>query len=251
MQRCGQVFSGNTGGSHAERGLVYCFGMRLSGPSLLALFCLVAGPAGAACAPPRPPQRIVQQATIPPDGPLARAEAAPGAEPRLVLLNRACHTLLTVGFGGREAAGSDSLLRFRIASIGRFPEPLLIASLATPGGSDTGFETQLIGRVHGHWRALMPKPAASLLEGGVFVGNLGGKLGPGVAVWSMVWSRGEAHVSPHRYALERMRWTGTRFVSLPKRVTRHKYTTAAAALQELRVRYTDVTRTFPDFDKLR
>jgi hypothetical protein len=226
---------------------------RLLAPAALLWLSLLVGTAWAACPPPHAPAQVVQRQSV--AGPSGAVEVRAGmgarTQPRLVLLDAACHEVLSVPFGGQDVGDSGTQLRFRVETIHGFPTPLIIGTLATQGGSDTAFETELIGPVHGRFRKLLPKPAETLLEGGVFVGDLGGKLGPGIAIWRMIWGANEAHVSPHRYELQRMRWTGTSFHSVATRRTKRKYTSPAPALQELGVNYTDLTRQFADFERYR
>jgi hypothetical protein len=210
------------------------------------------GPAAADCPPQVPPALVAEQAVLP-DGALVRAVAGPGLAPFLVILDPACHEVArlgTLGGGDADPAG-QSLLRFRVLDEAGLPQPLVVAVVASPGASDTSFSTQLIGARHGRYRGLLPRPVTSLLEGGLYVGDLGAGLGAGLAVWNFVWARSEAHVSPHRYTLQRYRWTGSGFTALATRTTRGKYSRPEAALAELRVAYPDLTAQFPDFAQFR
>ncbi len=188
------------------------------------------------------------------DGTLARSIGG-AASPYLELLDASCHDVFRLGTTapgrGAVADGPQVALRFLPLQVDGLPQPLLAVSIAAPGGSDTSFDTQLIAPLHRRWQPLLARPLQSLLEGGVYVGPLGGRLGTGVALWNFVWASSEAHVSPHRYTLRRLRWSGGRFVPLPTLTTRGKYSDPAAALREWKVDYADLTRGMPDFDKFR
>ena len=178
------------------------------------------------------------------------------ALPRLELLDRNCRVLLSAGFGAPDPAAQGSeppphALRFRALHIGGMPDPVVLATMASPGASDTEFETQLFAAEGGRFRRLLPHPVTSLLEGGVFVGDLGNGIGPGVAVWNMAWRSDEVHADPHRYTLRRWRWIGNGFAAMPVRTTRDRYGEPAAALGELGVDYRDMTQDFADFAKYR
>ncbi len=170
---------------------------------------------------------------------------------RLEFLGPACRTLLATTFGAREpeAQGPDApphLLRFRAMHPEGFPDPVVLATLASPGASDVSFETRLFAVLGGRIRPLLSRPLGTLLEGGVYVGDLGDGIGPGLAVWTLIWGH-EPHVDPHRYALRRWRWTGREFAPLATLSTHERYGTPAAALHEFGVGYHDMAQDFPDF----
>jgi len=231
---------------------------------LLLLVALIAGapPLSSAepCPGPEAPARIAQTASLDTsDGPIEiRAIEAPGTSqpPRLVLLGASCHPLLSLALGGvgREDPGPEPfprLLRFRIDRVDGLPRPLLVATGAVVGGSDTLFETQLIAHEGGEYRALLHTPVRSLIEGGFYVGDLGPRIGPGIADWGLLWSAGESRVGPHRWALHRKRWDGREFRELPTLTTREKHEDATSALRELGVHYPDMTRAIADFEPYR
>jgi hypothetical protein len=227
------------------------------GAALLAM--LAAWPAAAAplrCAEPAAPFRVAQQQAV--AGFQVRALDAPGSAklPRLVFLDGRCHPVSLTVFGrpDPETQGSDPpphLLRFKVLSVAGMPDPLLLAVMASPGGSDTEFDTQVFAPEDGRFRALLPRAAISLLEGGIYLGDLGAGIGPGFALWTMAWAPGEVHADPHRYTLRRWRWTGQGFEALPTETTQQRYGDPAAALHELGVAYRDMTQDFPDFAKYR
>jgi hypothetical protein len=93
----------------------------------------------------------------------------------------------------------NPLVRFRVLKVEALPDPLVLAVAVRPGGSDHGFEATLIGEVNGRLRVLTPQPAPLVnLQGGFFVGDLGGGRGPGFAAWTFIWEDG-AHYDEHRY----------------------------------------------------
>lgn len=224
--------------------------------ALLALLSAGPAPAAARCADPAPPFRVAQQQVV--AGLRVRALEAPGSVklPRLVFLDGKCHPVSLTVFGrpDPEAQGSDPpphLLRFKVLAVTGMPGPLLLAIMASPGGSDTEFDTQIFAPEDGRVHALLPRAAISLLEGGVYLGDLGAGIGPGFALWTMVWSPGEVHADAHRYLLRRWRWTGQGFEAMAAETTQQRYGDPAAALRELGVGYPDMTQDFPDFAKYR
>jgi hypothetical protein len=116
---------------------------------------------------------------------------------------------VTVGTSDREAfirepgdSLINSLVRFRALHVEGFPAPLVLAVAVRPGGSDHGFEATLVGEVNGRLKVLTPRPPPLVsLQGGVFVGDLGGGRGPGFAAWTFIWEDG-AHYDEHRYLVK-------------------------------------------------
>ncbi len=213
--------------------------------------------ASAACPEPPPPARIAQQAEAATAGGivLVRAIAAPDGA-RLVLLDGQCRALLSTVFqtADPEAKGpvpASFVLRFRQLSVPGRPAPAILTMLASPGGSDTVFQTQILALQDGTFRLALPAPAETLIEGGVFLGDLGGGLGAGFAAWSIVWSPGETHAGPHRYALRRWRWTEDGFRPLRTLTTRMRFAKPDRALASLGARYRDMTLDFPEFRRFR
>jgi hypothetical protein len=206
----------------------------------------------ARCADPAAPFRIAQQQMLGNMQLRALESNDPAKLPRLAFLNGACHLVVSTVFGrpDPEAQGSDKpqhLLRFRTLTVAGMPDPVVLAVMASPGASDTEFETQIFARQGDGFRPLLARAAITPIEGGVFLGDLGTDLGPGFAAWHMAWRAGESHADPHRYTLLRWRWTGQGLASLPAVTTAKTYGNPEAALRELGVGYHDMTRDFADF----
>jgi hypothetical protein len=70
------------------------------------------------------------------------------------------------------------------------------------GGSDCGYEGIVLGNDAGRIRNWAPTPVFTNVEGGMYLGDLGGRCGYGLAVWGFIWGKGEAHFQAHHYKIE-------------------------------------------------
>lgn len=142
----------------------------------------------------------------------------------------------------------DPFVRFMPLNVEGLPAPLVLAVAVRPGGSDHGFETTIIGARGATFRVLTPGPLLTPIQGGVFVGDLGGRRGPGVAVWSFIWGDGEAHYAEHRYEVRLYPFDARRGVFRRAAVlaSKRKHRSAEGALEELGLpRYPNLLENFP------
>lgn len=141
----------------------------------------------------------------------------------------------------------DPFVRFRALDVGGLPRPLVFAVAVRPGGSDHTFETTLFGEAGGRLKALTPEPLLTSIQGGVFVGDLGGKYGRGVAVWVFLWED-EAHYAEHRYEVKLYTYDARRATFRRAAVLRSKgkHRQGVDALAELGLpRYANLLDDFP------
>ena len=184
----------------------------------------------------------------------ARTVERQGASPRLQLLNPSCRILIDAVLTTRDETGRlffdrASVARFKLERLTGWPQPLVVAVAGTAAGSTALFETSLVAWLGGYWTVLLP-PILTTTEGGLYVGDLGGGLGSGIASWGRVWG-GEAHIEPARYWLRRLRWNGIKFIPLRTLHSKDRHAGPEAALREFGVGYTNVALQFPEFDQLR
>jgi hypothetical protein len=141
----------------------------------------------------------------------------------------------------------DPFVRFRALDVEGLPRPLVFAVAVRPGGSDHTFETTLVGEAGGRLKVLTPEPLLTSIQGGVFVGDLGGGRGRGVAVWVFLWED-EAHYAAHRYEVKLYTYDARRASFRRAAVLRSKgkHRQGADALEELGLpRYTNLLDDFP------
>ncbi len=189
-----------------------------------------------------------------------RAVEALGRQPRLEFLSETTARRLQVITLGTSAPETyrpldepgvsliDPFLRFMPLNVEGFPAPLVLAVAVRPGGSDHGFETTIIAERGAAFRVLTPEPLLTPIQGGVFVGDLGGGRGPGVAVWSFIWGDDEAHYAGHRYEVKLYPFDARRGVFRRATVQRskQKHRSGEDALEELKLpRYTNLLENFP------
>ena len=182
----------------------------------LAVFCLCAPPAspwaqrrGAQRARAAEYVRQEEVVSFPRAGRVrVRAVEAPRRLPRLEFVSeKTGRRLLSLNVGTSDARAyriesyatpMNPLVRIKVLDAAGWPGPLVFAVAVKPGGTDHGFETNIIAEAGGRLKVLNPSPLTNNIQGGVFVGDLGGGRGPGLAVWNFLWDD-EAHYAAHRY----------------------------------------------------
>jgi hypothetical protein len=210
--------------------------------------------------------KIVQQAVIRfPEIGLVRVSALEplNALPQLVFTGIKDHKAIsTIDLGTSEPdvfkphpedKYTRPFLRFKVLSVRGIPTPLILAVAVAPGGSDTIFESSIVGNVNGEIRVLTPEPLTNNVQGGVYVGYLGKRWGTGAAVWNFLWEDG-AHYEQHRYEVKLYPFD-VKTVGFQKGkvlTSRRKYTgRGAGALAELRLPYRDLLKSIPITEKYR
>jgi hypothetical protein len=195
-----------------------------------------------------------------------RAVEARGRQPRLEFVKEATgRTLQVVTLGTSDAESYkpldepgvsliDPFVRFMPLNVEGLPAPLVLAVAVRPGGSDHGFETTIVGARGAGFSVLTPEPLQTSIQGGVFVGDLGGRRGPGVAVWGFIWDDGEAHYAAHRYQVKLYPFDARRgvFRRAASLRSRQKHARAEDALEELGLpRYPNLLDNFPAIKEYR
>ncbi|HEU4595027.1 MAG TPA: hypothetical protein VFS10_07635 [Pyrinomonadaceae bacterium] len=189
-----------------------------------------------------------------------RAVEARGRLPRLEFVSEATGRRLgsiTLGTSAPESYRPldepgisliDPFVRFKALDAEGLPAPLVFAVAVRPGGSDHGFETTLIAARGTGFRVLTTEPLLTSIQGGVFVGDLGGGRGPGAAVWGFIWEDDEVHHGSHRYEVKLYPFDARRGVFRRAAVLRskQKHERGEDALEELGLpRYTNLLDNFP------
>ncbi len=149
-------------------------------------------------------------------GRLECAGTAPGrSEGRVQLDCRLADgtSVLRVAFFGGERQ-FNGYVRLREIRPAGMPTPLLLAVAVTTGGSDSLFETALIGEVEGRVTDLWPQHWQMNILDDLCVGSLGPKKPIGVAGFKFTWGGdpGESHYAPHRYKITLYKWQRNRLV---------------------------------------
>lgn len=221
------------------------------------LLCLIlsVAEAQAACAPVKPPYRVVQTQAFNSGawaGSTVFAAEATKHLPKLVIADAACRLVAVFTFGVTERDSYEfrSAIRFRALVENPLGVPVLLASAVAAGGSNSLFQTMLLVKRGKGWRNLLPKPAETLIAGGVGIGDLGGKRGLGVAVWQDLPGPG-ANVDPHPFRATLYRWQGNSLAAPQVIRTKRTYDDWQAARQELGIALEDELAAITDFDQYR
>ena len=139
-------------------------------------------------------------------------------------------------------------LRFRWLRMSGLPSPLILAAVMTPGTSDCGYLSVVISAVKGHLKVLTPEPLWTDVEGGVYVGDLGGGRGYGLVRWDFIWGH-EAHVDPHQFEVSIFHFDPAEslFKLERKIISKKKYATGGEFLAKLGLHCRNWLLDFPDF----
>lgn len=155
-------------------------------------------------------------------------------------------------YGFRVLADEDAtkpLLRFAVFP-GPSPDAKAILAVAMfAGGSDCGYEGIVLGDEDGRITNWTPTPVFTNVEGGMYLGDLGGRRGYGLAVWGFIWGKGEAHFQAHRYKIDFYRFDSIsgKMVKTEELTTKNKYETEDQALGEFGLHYANFLRSTRDF----
>lgn len=123
-------------------------------------------------------------------------------------------------------------VRIKIVSVKGITTPLIVGVAGMQGGSDSTFETMIVGAVNDKLIDLLPDHPVTNIEDAVCVGLLGKNSLPQVLVAKFIWGSDEAHPEPHYYYVTNYSWSGSLFDMKSKRKTRSKHSTGLQALAE-------------------
>jgi len=181
---------------------------------------------------------------------------AVGAVPAIVITNAHGTVLLNATVGGSQSdyftiqQNTDGTMNPTVHyAVLPGPDPTSVAVLAVAaatGGSDCAYEGIIFGSERGKLSLWTPRNIDTLAEGGIYVGDLGGRRGYGLAVWTFIWGN-EPHVAPHRYAVTLYKLNRKKMVFIKTAVltSRGKYADDMAALRELKLTFPNLTRSIP------
>ena len=186
-----------------------------------------------------------------------RTIKAVGALPAVALADAHGRVLLNATVGGaqseyfRVSQGPDGSLNPTV-HYAVLPGPdatsrAVLAVAAATGGPDCAYEAIVFGSERGKLSLWTRKTLDTQAEGGIFVGDLGGRRGYGLAIWNFVWGS-EPHVAPHRYKVSLYHLNRRHMIFYPTitLTTRGHYSDDSAALRELRLTFPNLTKAIPN-----
>ena len=184
-----------------------------------------------------------------------RTIKAIGALPSVALAGPDGKVLLNATVGGtkseyfRISKGPDGTLNPTVHyAVLPGPNPssrAVLAVAAAMGGSDCAYEAIVFGSNHGKLSLWTPETIDTMAEGGIYVGDLGGKRGYGMAVWNFIWGD-EPHVAPHRYEVKLYKLNSRmQFYRTATMTTHGHYADGTAALRELKLDFPNLATTLP------
>jgi hypothetical protein len=107
----------------------------------------------------------------------------------------------------QEFGYTNPFLRFKAFDVKGMPSPILMAVLASPGGSDEGFSIHLITEIDGKIKSINPGPIGLSIQDGIYLGYINHKHGIGMITCKFVWDA--AHYAPHKYHISIYKWEQT------------------------------------------
>ena len=189
-----------------------------------------------------PPHGAVSaQVSFPVHGPTTvTADTSIGAPPALSVVNAGGASLLRVEYtlGANVTAEQQrsspvpDTMRFQVVDTAEVG-PLVVAVAGELGGSDSSFETALVGEVAGSLRDLLPDHLRTSNQDAVCLGHFGRGLRLGVVEATFVWGERESHYEPHIYDVSLYLWSGHGFELFTRRRTTHRHKSSRSALVEL------------------
>jgi hypothetical protein len=197
------------------------------------------------------------EANFPGIGPVSiKTVKSVGAVPAIVMTNANGKVLLSTTVGGSESEyfkiqqNADGTMNPTVHyAVLPGPDPSSLAVLAVAaatGGSDCAYEALVFGSERGKLSLWTPHNIETLAEGGIYVGDLGGRRGYGLAVWNFIWGS-EPHVAPHRYTvtLYKLNRKRMQFFKTTTLTSRGHYADDMSALRELKLTFPNLTRSIP------
>ena len=219
---------------------------------------IMAGLVGALCLGTVTAQAEHGQAEFPGIGIVTiRTIKAVGALPAVALADAKGRVLLNATVGGtqseyfRIAQGPDGSLNptvhYAVLDGPDATSRAVLAVAAATGGSDCAYEAIVFGSERGKLSLWTAKTLDTMAEGGIYVGDLGGRRGYGLAIWNFVWGS-EPHVAPHKYKVSLYHLNRRRmiFYATTTMTTRGHYADDASALRELHLTFPNLTKAIPN-----
>ncbi|OGT37595.1 MAG: hypothetical protein A3F11_10190 [Gammaproteobacteria bacterium RIFCSPHIGHO2_12_FULL_37_14] len=124
---------------------------------------------------------------------------------------------------------------FKIYTIQGLPTPLILFAAIDSIGTSAGFYSIYPYAIVNNRIKLLQlnrnKWKLETYSGGFYIGKLPHQEDMGAVFWTCVWGNNEAHIDPHRYAIELYRWNGTVFILSKKWITKDKYSNDEDALK--------------------
>jgi hypothetical protein len=150
--------------------------------------------------------------------------------PQLLFKSSSGIILNKVGFDTHDG---PSVANFMTAKVPELGDSIILATAGCAGGSDSYFETTIVGIVNGQVKDLFLTHLISHNQG-AFCIKVATKSDPTkILLWNDIWEDG-AHYDPHRYQVEIFQWNGSSFVKSKTIETKKKYPDWMTAAKQFR-----------------
>ena len=202
-----------------------------------------------------PPAGAVVALSFPALGRVTCEGRAPGTKPGRVEMN--CRgprgeALMHVDFF-RAHEVFDGYVRLKEIRPAGMPTPLLLAVAVSTGGSDSSFETTLIGERSGQLVDLWPQHWITNVLDDLCVGQLGPGKAAGVAGFVFVWGHAvdEWHYAPHRYRATLYTWDGQGLAAAGMKVSQKRVPQWSDAAKDMGFACSGELHSFAELDEFR
>jgi hypothetical protein len=167
--------------------------------------------------------------------------------PLLILKSPKGKEIANIGFFKNDLHWYSDL-HFTTVRIPEVPDSIIIAVAGSPGGSDSRFETTIIGIEEGKIRELIQSHLLSNIQGAVCLEKVKNSDSTQIILWNEIWGM-ETHYAPHRYRATIFRWNGHVFAEVRYFETKKKYSVwqDAATKYHYHSKYDFVEHLIPDY----
>ncbi|MGA3286129.1 MAG: hypothetical protein ABSD46_01740 [Bacteroidota bacterium] len=141
-------------------------------------------------------------------------------KPILVFRSSNRKELHRVEFNSVEKWRSD--VRFKVIKLPEFADSVLVAVAVSPGGSDSQYESTVIGILNGKIQDSFHEHLVSHNQGALCIEPLSHSDSTNIILWKELWEDG-AHYDPHRYSATVFNWNGLFFKQVKSLETKKKY----------------------------
>lgn len=166
--------------------------------------------------------------------------------PSLVFRSSDGKELRRVEFNVDEGSYSD--VKFTLVKLSEFADSAFVVIAGSAGGSDSRFESTVVGIVNGRIRDLFSKHLFCNIQGALCIERSNVSDSTRVVLWQEIWGK-EIHYAPHCYSATTFSWNGVSFVLTNHFETKAKYPTwlDAAIKSGFKSTFDYVSSLLPDF----
>jgi hypothetical protein len=132
-----------------------------------------------------------------------------------------------------DTHGGPSVANFMTAKVPEFSDSIILATAGCAGGSNSYFETTIVGIVNGQVKDLFRTHLITHNQGAICIEAATKSDPTKILLWNDIWE-GIAHFDSHRYQAEIFQWDGSSFVITKTVETKKEYSDWMEASKQFR-----------------